>query len=177
MVFYVRTAGDPARSMEMVRQAVREADFNLPAVKIKTVEMRIRESLYTERLIAILSSAFGILATLLAAIGLYGVIAYSVARRTGEIGVRMALGAVPADVLRLILFGAVRLAAAGIVVGLAAALAGGRLVESQLFGIKAADPVVCAGATVLLGLVALIAAAVPAWRAARIDPVVALKYE
>src|ERR1035438_8738629 len=136
MVFYVRTAGDPGRNIGALRQAVREADPNLPAVKIKTVEVRIRESLYTERLIAILSAAFGILATLLAAIGLYGVIAYSVARRTGEIGVRMALGAVPADVLRLVLFGAVRLAAAGIVIGLVAALAAGRLIESQLFGIK-----------------------------------------
>ena len=130
----------PGRISAALRQAVREADPNLPAVKIKTVEVRIRESLYTERLIAILSAAFGILATLLAAIGLYGVMAYSVTRRTGEIGVRMALGAVPVDVLRLILFGAVRLAAAGIVIGLAAALAAGRLIESQLFGIKAADP-------------------------------------
>jgi predicted permease len=177
MVFYVRTAGDPGRNIGALRQAVREADPNLPAVKIKTVEVRIRESLYTERLIAILSAAFGILATLLAAIGLYGVIAYSVARRTGEIGVRMALGAVPADVLRLVLFGAVRLAAAGIVIGLIAALAAGRLIESQLFGIKPADPVIYAGAALLLALVALIAAGVPAWRAARIDPVVALKYE
>jgi len=130
-----------------------------------------------ERLIAILAAAFGVLATLLAAIGLYGVMAYSVARRTGEIGVRMALGAVPADVLRLVLFGAVRLAAAGIVIGLAGALAAGRLIESQLFGIKAADPVIYGGAALLLALVALIAAGVPAWRAARIDPVVALKYE
>jgi len=177
MVFYVRTAGDPARNMGALRQAVRNADPNLPAVKIKTVEVRIRESLYTERLIAILSAAFGILATLLAAIGLYGVMAYSVARRTGEIGVRMALGALPADVLRLVLFGAVRLAVIGIVIGLAGALAAGRLVESQLFGIRAADPVIYAGAALLLALVALIAAGVPAWRAARIDPVVALKYE
>ncbi|HEY9141054.1 MAG TPA: ABC transporter permease [Bryobacteraceae bacterium] len=177
MVFYVRTAGDPGRMAAAVRQATREADPNLPAVKIKTVELRIRESLYTERLIAILSAAFGILATLLAAIGLYGVIAYSVARRTGEIGVRMALGALPADVLRLVLFGAVRLAAAGIVIGLAAALAAARLIQSQLFGIAASDPVIYAGAAVLLALVALFAAGVPAWRAARIDPVSALKYE
>jgi predicted permease len=177
MVFYIRTANDPGRNIAVMRDAVRAFDPNLPAPKIKTVELRIRESLYTERLIAILSAAFGILATLLAAIGLYGVMAYSVARRTGEIGVRMALGAVPADVLRLILFGAIRLAAAGIVIGLAAALAAGRLIESQLFGLKAADPVICAGAALLLALVALIAAGVPAWRAARIDPVVALKYE
>ena len=177
MVFYMRTANDPGRNIAVMREAVRDLDPNLPAPNIKTVELRIRESLYTERLIAILSAAFGILATLLAAIGLYGVMAYSVARRTGEIGVRMALGAVPADVLRLILFGAVRLAAVGIVIGLAAALAAGRLIESQLFGIAAADPVIYAGAAVLLALVALIAAGVPAWRAARIDPVVALKYE
>jgi predicted permease len=177
MVFYVRAAGDPGRNIAALRQAVREADPNLPAVKIKTVEVRIRESLYTERLIAILSAAFGILATLLAAIGLYGVMAYSVARRTGEIGVRMALGAVPADVLRLVLFGAIRLAVIGIVIGLAGAVAAARLIESQLFGIRAADPVIYAGAALLLALVALIAAGVPAWRAARIDPVVALKYE
>jgi len=155
----------------------READSDLPAVKIKTVELRIRESLYTERLIAILSASFGVLATLLAAIGLYGVMAYTVARRTGEIGVRMALGAVPGDVLRLVLLGAVRLAAAGIVIGLAAALAAGRLIESQLFGIKASDPLIYAGAAAVLAAVALIAAGLPAWRAARINPVSALKYE
>jgi len=177
LAFYVRTAGDPGRMAAAVRQVTREADVDLPAVKIKTVELRIRESLYTERLIAILSASFGVLATLLAAIGLYGVMAYSVARRTGEIGVRMALGAVPADVLRLVLLGAVRLAAIGIAIGLAAALAAGRLIESQLFGIKASDPLIYAGAAVLLGLVALIAAGVPAWRAARVNPVSALKYE
>jgi predicted permease len=177
LVFYVRTAGDPGRIAPALCQAVREADPNLPAVESKTVELTIRESLYTERLIAILSAAFGILATLLAAIGLYGVIAYSVARRTGEIGVRMALGAMPANVLRLVLLGAVRLSAVGIVIGLAAAFAGGRLIESQLFGIKASDPRVYLGAAVVLAVVALIAAGVPAWRAARIDPVSALKYE
>jgi predicted permease len=177
LVFYVRAAGDPGRVATALRQAVREAGPNLPAVESKTVELKIRESLYTERLIAILSAAFGILATLLAAIGLYGVIAYSVARRTGEIGVRMALGAVPADVLRLVLGGAARLAAVGIAIGLAAAFAGGRLIESQLFGIKASDPVIYVGAAVLLAAVALVAAGVPAWRAARIDPVTALKYE
>ncbi len=177
LVFYVRTAGDPGRLATALRDAVREADPNLPAVDVKTVELKMRESLYTERLIAILSAAFGILATLLAAIGLYGVIAYSVARRTGEIGVRMALGAVPADVLRLVLGGAARLAAVGIAIGLAAAFAGGRLIESQLFGIKASDPIIYIGAAVLLAAVALVAAGVPAWRAARIDPVTALKYE
>jgi ABC-type antimicrobial peptide transport system permease subunit len=177
MVYYVRTAGDPAQAIAALRQVVRQADPNLPAIDIKTVELRISESLYTERLIAILSAAFGILATLLAAIGLYGVIAYSVARRTGEIGVRMALGAMPANVLRLVLSGALRLAAVGIAIGLAAALACGRLVESQLFGVRASDPRVYLGAAAVLAVVALIAAGVPAWRAARIDPVTALKYE
>ena len=177
MAFYIRTAGDPGRMATAVRQTTREADPDLPAVKIKTVELRIRESLYTERLIAILSASFGVLATLLAAVGLYGVMAYSVARRTGEIGVRMALGALPADVLRMVLSGAFRLAAAGIVIGLAAALAAGRLIESQLFGIKASDPVIYAGAAAVLAAVALLAAGIPAWRAARINPVSALKYE
>jgi len=177
MVYYVRTAGDPGRIVPALRQTARQADPNLPAVEIKTVEVKIRESLYTERLIAILPAAFGMLATLLAAIGLYGVMAYSVARRTGEIGVRMALGAVPANVLRLVLLSAIRLAAIGIAIGLAAAFAGGKLIQSQLFGIGAWDPRIYVGAGVLLALVALIAAGVPAWRAARIDPVTALKYE
>jgi putative ABC transport system permease protein len=105
------------------------------------------------------------------------VIAYSVARRTGEIGVRMALGAVPKDVLRLVLGGAARLVAIGIAIGLAAAFAGARLIQSQLFGIGASDPRIYGGATVVLAVVALLAAGVPAWRAARIDPVAALKYE
>jgi ABC-type antimicrobial peptide transport system permease subunit len=117
------------------------------------------------------------MATLLAAIGIYGVVAYAIARRTAEIGIRIALGAQPSRVLRMILLEAGRMAALGIVIGLAAAFALSRLVASQLFGVQPADPAVFAAAAAGLALVALAAALVPAWRAARIQPVQALKFE
>jgi predicted permease len=177
LAFYVRVTGDDARLAAAIRRAVREADAGLPVPEIKPVELRIDESLYTTRLVAVLSTAFGILATLLAAIGLYGVIAFAVARRTGEIGVRMALGALPADVVRMVLLDAGRMVAAGIVIGLAAAFVLSRYVESQLFGVPAADLVVYAAAAGTLAAVAALAAFVPARRASRIDPVSALRYQ
>ena len=177
LAFYVRATGDEARLAGEIRRAVREADAGLPVPEIKPIELRISESLYTTRLVAALSTAFGILATLLAAIGLYGVIAFAVARRTGEIGVRLALGALPADVVRMVLFDAGRMAAAGIVIGLAAAFVVSRYVESQLFGIQAADLLVYAGAAGTLAAVAALAAFLPARRASRIDPISALRYE
>jgi putative ABC transport system permease protein len=128
-------------------------------------------------LVAVLAGAFGILATLLAAIGIYGVIAFAVARRTAEIGVRMALGALPAVVLRMVLLDASRMVAAGLAIGLGSAFALSRYVESQLFGIQAADLSIYAGAAGALVAVAAIAALVPAWRASRIDPIWALRYE
>ena len=149
----------------------------MPIIYLQAISLSIRNTLYAERLLAMLSSAFGALAALLAAIGLYGVVAYAVARRTPEIGLRMALGALPADVLRMVLVEAGKLTAAGVVAGAAAALALGRLVQSQLFGVQATDPRIFAAAVALLGAVALAAAIVPGWRAARIDPVTALKYE
>jgi len=177
LAFYVRITGDDTRLAAAIRRAVREADAGLPVPEITPVELRIGESLYTARLVAALSMAFGTLATLLAAIGLYGVIAFAVARRTGEIGIRMALGALPADVVRMVLLDAGRMVAAGIVIGLTAAFVLSRYVESQLFGIQAADLVVYAGAAGTLAAVAALAAFVPARRASRIDPVSALRYE
>ena len=177
MAFYVRANGDDTRLAAAIRRAVREADAGLPVPEIEPVDLRIRESLYTTRLVASLSTAFGVLATLLAAIGLYGVIAFAVARRTGEIGVRMALGALPAGVVRMVLLDAGRMVAAGITIGLAAAFALSRYVESQLFGIQAADLAVYAGSAGTLAAVAALAAFLPAWRASRIDPVSALRYE
>lgn len=175
--FYMRFAGDESRFTANIRRVLRDADPDTPVATFKTVDLRIRETLYVERLIAVLSDAFGVLATLLAAIGLYGVIAYAVTRRTSEIGIRMALGAVPRDVLRMILGEAAGMAAVGIAIGLAGAFALSRLVKSQLFGIQPADLRVLGGAAAVLALVALLAALLPGWKASRIDPVSALKYE
>jgi ABC-type antimicrobial peptide transport system permease subunit len=177
LAFYVRTAGDTGGLAASIRQLVRAADPKVPMGDLKPVEVHIQDDIYTDRLIAMLSGAFGLLATLLAAIGLYGVIAHAVTRRTAEIGVRMALGARPAVVLRMILAEAGRMAGAGIAIGLIAAVLVSRYVESQLYGMKAADPAVFAGGAALLAIVALAAALVPGWRASKIEPVVALKYE
>jgi predicted permease len=177
LVFYVRTAGDTGGLANTIRQVVRAADPNVPMGTMKPMEVHIQDDIYTDRLIAMLSGAFGLLATLLAAIGLYGVIAHAVTRRTAEIGVRMALGAQPAVVLRMILAEAGRMAGIGIAIGLIAAFGVSRYVESQLYGMKAADPAVFAGGAALLVVVAVAAALVPGWRASKIEPVVALKYE
>jgi predicted permease len=175
--FYVRTAGDTGGLAASLRQMVREADPNVPMGDLKPMEVHIQDDIYTDRLIALLSGAFGLLATLLAAIGLYGVMAQAVTRRTAEIGVRMALGAQPAAVLRMILVEAGRMAAVGIAIGLIAAFLVSRYVESQLFGMKASDPAIFAAGAVVLAAVALAAALLPGWRASKIEPVVALKYE
>jgi predicted permease len=177
LTFYVRTAGNDTGVAADIRRLLRSMDPSIPVGEIRPIRVRIDESIYADRLIAYLSIAFGVLATLLAALGLYGVISYAVARRTPEIGIRMALGALPGDMLRMVLWDAGRLAAAGIVIGLACAWALSRYVESQLYGIKPADPAIFSAAAVVLAVVAIAAALAPGWRASRIDPVRALKYE
>jgi predicted permease len=177
MMFYVRSAGDASALGPFIRAAARAVDANVPLYYMVPITLRIDNSIYVERLLAVLSVAFGALATLLAALGLYGIVAYTVARRTAEIGLRMALGALPGDVLGMVVMEAARLALAGIAIGSAAALALSRFVQSQLFGVKAADPIILTCAAALLALVALGAALVPGRRAAHIDPVSALKYE
>jgi predicted permease len=177
LAFYVRTAGDIGGLASSIRQVIRAADPNVPMGDLQPVEVHIQDDIYTDRLIAMLSAAFGLLATILAAIGLYGVIAHAVTRRTAEIGVRMALGAQPAAVLRMILWEAGRMAVVGIAIGLIGAVLVSRYVESQLYGMKASDPAVFIGGAALLALVAVAAALLPGWRASKIEPVAALKYE
>jgi predicted permease len=175
--FYVRSAVDPAALGPRLRQLVTGVDPGLPVTDLKTLRTQIGESLFVERLVAALSAAFGLLATLLAAIGLYGVMSYAVALRTREIGVRMALGAERRAVFVLVLREVALLAAIGVALGLPGGYGLGRLVESQLFGLTARDPLTFAVATVALLLAAFVAGYLPAARAMRVDPVVALRYE
>ncbi len=177
MEFYVRGERDTATLGAQIRRLVQQLDAGLPVFDMQPVEIQVAESIQVDRLIAILSCAFGVLATLLAAVGLYGVVAYTVARRTAEIGIRVALGAVPRDVLWLVMKDVGTLVVFGLAIGLPVALALGRLVESQWFGLKAADPVIYAGASLALMMVAALSGLIPGSRAARIDPIDALRHE
>jgi predicted permease len=173
----VRTALEPATAAAAVREAMREVDVNLPLVQIITQEAQTEGALQNERSLSTLSTLFGVLALLLACLGLYGIAAYSVAARTREIGIRMALGARPDDVHRLVIRQGMQLALTGVVVGLAGAFVVSRVLASLLFGISSADSLIYAGVALLQVFVALAACYIPARRAARVDPMVALRYE
>jgi ABC-type antimicrobial peptide transport system permease subunit len=177
MYAYIRTARNPEQAFSEIRRTVNSLDPNLPVFQMKTIDQQMEESLLTERLVASLSAAFGFLATLLAAIGLYGVMAYTVARRTREIGVRMALGASSGDVVWLVMREVLLLVGIGIAVGMPAALALTRLVKSQLYGIQPNDAATLVLATLGIAFVALTAGYVPARRATRVDPMRALRWE
>jgi predicted permease len=177
MTLQVRTSGDPEKIGDLVRAEVHDLDANLPLYATTTLEIQIDDSLTQERLLTWLSSLFGLLATLLASLGLSGVVAFSVARRTREIGIRMALGARPGDILSSVVGRMALLVTAGIVVGLAAAYGLSRTLGSMLYEVGSADPLAFAGACFLLGAVAALAAYLPAQRATQVDPVVALRYE
>lgn len=177
LTFYLRTQQDPALLGPLLRAEVRRLDAQLPVLDLKTLTAQLEESLLTERLTVLLSGAFGALAALLAAIGIYGVLAFAVAQRRREIGVRIALGADPAAVRRLILGEVVRFLLIGGMIGLPVAYALGRAIESILYGVKATDVGVFAVGVALMGIVSLAAAYPPARRAAKVDPMVALRYE
>jgi len=176
-VMYVRTSSQPDAAFGAIREAMRQIDANVPMVRPRTMESQIDQSLLNDRLVATLSTAFGALATLLAVIGLYGVMAFTVARRTREIGVRMALGAVPRDVVWLVMREVVVLVGSGIAAGLAAAWGLNRVVGSQLYGVAPTDPTTVASAAAILAAVAMLAGYLPARRATRVNPVLALRYE
>ena len=177
MTFYVRARSRATDIAALVRQVAARVDPSLPVFNMKTMTATIDESLFVERMVASLSIAFGVLAALLAAIGLYGVMSYSVARRTREIGIRMALGAEPGSVMRLVLREVALMVAVGVGVGLPLALGLSRVVQSQLFALSAHDPVSLAAAAFVLATVALVAGYLPARRATKVDPMTALRYE
>lgn len=175
--FYVRTAGDPAAMAATLRKTVQNLDSTLPVYDVETLNEQVNDTVFADRLLTFLSLCLGLLAAALAAIGLYGVMAYVVARRTREIGIRMALGATRENVAGMILREVARLAGIGLAIGLAAAVAADRLLASLLYGVRATDPLVFVMAVLLLGVVALLAGGLPARRASSVDPVVALRYE
>ena len=177
MTVYVRTTADPKVLMNLIREKVRDLDPNIPIFDMRTTDEQIQNSLSAERMIASLSTVFGLLATILAAVGLYGLMAYNVVQRTREIGIRMALGAAQRDVVWMVMRDVLILVGVGIAVGVPAALALTSIVRSQLYGLSGHDPITLVLATVGLAIVAFAAGYIPALRASRLDPMRALRYE
>ena len=177
VAFYVRAATDSKAVYKGVRSAVRKLDASLPIYDLKTLEAQLDETLLTERLIALLSAGFGLLATGLAVIGLYGVMSFVVTRRTKELGVRLALGAQRSSVIWLVMKEVLTLVTIGLIIGVPSAIGLGRFVSTQLYGIQGTDPRTAITMVLLLCTIAAAAGMIPAHRASRIDPITALRFE
>jgi predicted permease len=177
VAFYVRTAAGSKSTYLALRNEVRKLDASMPIYELKTLETQLDETLLTDRLVALLSAGFAFLATLLAAIGLYGVMAFVVARRTRELGVRMALGAQRASVIWLVMKETLFLLVIGLAVGVPSAMVLGRYVSTQLYGIQTSDPWIAVSTILVLATVAAAAGMIPAHRASRIEPMLALRFE
>ncbi len=175
--FYVRTTAASSSAYSLARNEVKALNPSMPVYALKTLESQLDETLLTDRLVALLSAGFGLLATLLASVGLYGVMAFVVARRRKELGVRMALGARPGLVVWLVMREVLALLAIGLAVGIPTAMALGRLVSAQLYGVQPGDPWMALSTVALLAIVSAAAGLIPARRASRIDPILALRYE
>jgi len=176
-VFYVRTAAASSSAYNVIRNEVRLLDAAMPVYSMKTLEAQLDETLLTDHLIALLAAGFGLLATVLASIGLYGVMAFVVARRKKELGIRLALGADPGGVVWMVMREVLLLLAIGLAIGIPAAMGLGQFVAAQLYGIQARDPWIAGATVVLLAVVSAAAGLIPATRASRIDPILALRYE
>jgi predicted permease len=177
VAFYLRTHSASENAFRVVRDEVRRLDAGIPVYGMKTVEGQLDETLLTDRLIALLSAGFGLLATVLAAVGLYGVMAFVVVRRRKELGVRLALGASPGTIVWMVMREVLVLLALGLAVGIPAALAAARYVSSQLYGVEPWDPSIALATVAVLSLVSAVAGLIPARKASRIDPILALRYE
>ena len=173
----MRTTEASAGAFNLIRNEVKRLDAGMPVYDVKTLQGQLDETLLTDRLIALLSAGFGLLATLLASIGLYGVMAFIVARRRKELGLRLALGAEPSGVLWIVMREVLLLLAIGLAIGIPSAIGLGRYVSSQLYGIQPNDPWIAVSTVVLLTVVSAAAGLIPASRASRIDPILALRYE
>ena len=176
-IIHLRVAGDPKAFVPVVKKTVAEIDPDLPLFNVMTLKSSMQFGSIFERLAATLAGSFGLLALVLAAVGIYGVVAFATRQRTHEIGIRMALGAERRDVLRLVVGQGLKLALVGVIIGVAGALALTRLLASQLYGVKPADPLTFIAVSLILIAVALAACYIPARRAAKVDPMVALRYE
>ena len=177
MNFTIRTAGVPEDLIAAIRAEIVSMDPTVPIAGVQTMERILSSSVARDRFSMLLLTLFAVIALVLASVGIYGVTSYSISQRTAEMGIRMAVGANPSDVMKLVMVNGAKLTLSGIVLGLLGAAALSRIMASQLYGVGATDPLTFAGVALVLALVALAATYVPALRAARIDPVLAIQGE